>query len=75
MLTSVVGGLNFGPERLAVIRRATAFNDQLAQAHIQMNQEEKSTNSSIHCYGNNPDASGRAIKHLPSHQEQLAQRH
>lgn len=41
ILKSVFQGLGLGPNRLAVIRHATAFDDQLARACIQMNQEKK----------------------------------
>ena len=40
-MTSVIRGLNLGPERLAAIRHATAFDDQLARARIQINQARK----------------------------------
>ena len=39
ILTNVFLGLNLGPERLAVIRHATAFDDQLARACIHINQD------------------------------------
>ena len=75
-LPSVFRGLGLGPDRLAVIRHATAFDDQLARACIQMIPEKtKSTNLLIHRYCNNPEASGRARDHLPGHQEQVAQCH
>ena len=34
-------GLNLGPERPAVIRHATDFDDQLARACMQINQDKK----------------------------------
>ena len=41
ILTSVFRGLGLGPDRLAVIRHASAFDDQLARTCILMNQEKK----------------------------------